>query len=73
MLFQKKIEKSCTYCVHGPKLEEDQILCVKKGVVPCKKCRKFTLYESAVSFFCFNIFLLFKQFLNTICHTIFFI
>ena len=42
MLFQKKIEKSCTYCVHGTKLEEDQILCVKKGVVPCKKCRKFT-------------------------------
>ena len=42
MLFQKKIEKSCTYCVHGTKLEEDQILCVKKGIVPCKKCRKFT-------------------------------
>ena len=23
MLFQKKIEKSCAYCVHGTKLEED--------------------------------------------------
>ena len=42
MLFQKKIEKSCTYCVHGTKLEDNQILCVKKGVVPCNKCRKFT-------------------------------
>ena len=42
MLFKKKIEKSCAYCAYGTKLEDDQILCVKKGVVKCGKCRKFS-------------------------------
>jgi hypothetical protein len=44
MLFKKKIEKSCAYCAYGTKLEDDQILCVKKGVVKSGKCRKFS-YE----------------------------
>ena len=43
MLFRKKIEKSCSYCAHGTKIDEDQVLCIKKGVVPvCGKCRKFS-------------------------------
>lgn len=42
MLFKKKIERSCAYCAHGTKLEDDQILCVKKGVVKAGKCRKFS-------------------------------
>ncbi|MDD6199685.1 MAG: hypothetical protein PUB93_00235 [Firmicutes bacterium] len=42
MLFRKKIEKSCAYCAHGAKLDEEQVLCVKKGVVPlCGCCRRF--------------------------------
>lgn len=41
MLFMKKIERSCDYCVYGTKLEGQQILCAKKGVVTCKNCRKF--------------------------------
>lgn len=42
MLFRKKIERSCAYCVHGGKLDEEQILCVKRGVVSIEgKCRKF--------------------------------
>lgn len=42
MLFRKKIEKSCAYCAHGAKLDEEQVLCTKKGVVPlCGRCRKF--------------------------------
>lgn len=42
MLFRKRIEKSCQYCSHGAKLNDEQILCVKKGVVtPTSKCRKF--------------------------------
>ena len=42
MLFRKKIEKSCLYCVHGTALEENQVLCVKKGVVSAEKpCCKF--------------------------------
>ena len=42
MLFRKKIERDCAYCLHGTRLEEDQILCAKKGV-KCSgdKCRKF--------------------------------
>ena len=32
MLFRKKIEKSCTYCLHGTGLEDGKILCSKKGL-----------------------------------------
>ena len=42
MLFRKKIERACGYCTHGTKLEDGQILCVKKGIrLPEYKCRKF--------------------------------
>lgn len=42
MLFRKKIQKSCAYCTHGTALEDEQILCNKKGVVSAvAKCRKF--------------------------------
>ena len=43
MLFRKKIEKACTYCVHGTQIDQEQVLCIKKGVVAMEgKCRKFT-------------------------------
>lgn len=42
MLFRKKIEKSCLYCAHGTVIDGEQVLCIKKGVVPLDgKCRKF--------------------------------
>lgn len=42
MLFRKRMEKSCTYCSFGTKLEGNQIQCAKKGVVPVtNKCWKF--------------------------------
>ena len=42
MLFRKKIERSCVYCVHSTKLDEEKILCVKKGICPIDHaCRKF--------------------------------
>jgi len=41
MLFKKKILRSCDYCLYGTKLEGLQVLCAKKGVVTCEKCRKF--------------------------------
>lgn len=42
MLFRKKIEKSCSYCARGTKLDEDQVLCTRKGVVSVDgKCWKF--------------------------------
>lgn len=42
MLFRKRIEKSCGYCTYGTKLDDEQVLCIKKGVVTVdSKCRKF--------------------------------
>ena len=42
MLFRKKVERSCEYCRFGTKVDEEQILCLKKGAVDINaKCRKF--------------------------------
>ena len=42
MLFRKNITRACSYCLHGTQIDEEQVLCVKKGVVPVDgKCRKF--------------------------------
>ena len=42
MLFRRKIEKFCSYCVHSAKLDGESCLCAKKGVVDAgSHCRKF--------------------------------
>ena len=42
MLFRKKIERSCSYCVHSTCLEDGSILCAKKGMKePDDKCLRF--------------------------------
>ena len=42
MLFRNDIERDCAYCAHGTPIDEDKILCVKKGVVSADKpCWKF--------------------------------
>lgn len=42
MLFRKKIERSCAYCIHGAALEDGQILCAKKGLKSVEdKCFRF--------------------------------
>lgn len=42
MLFRRKMEKSCAYCAHGAKLDEESVLCIKKGICPLAgKCHKF--------------------------------
>lgn len=42
MLFRKKIERSCAYCLYGAHLEDGQILCAKKGLRTTEeKCRRF--------------------------------
>lgn len=42
MLFQKNIEPRCAYCKKGISLDDEQILCSRKGVVnPGGACRRF--------------------------------
>lgn len=42
MLFRKKIERCCQYCTFSTDLDEDTVLCTKKGVsAKYGKCRKF--------------------------------
>lgn len=42
MLFRKKIERSCAHCAYGVKLDDDSVLCAKKGVCSIwGKCRRF--------------------------------
>jgi len=42
MLFRKKIERACAYCLHGAQLEDDQILCAKHGLRALDdKCWRF--------------------------------
>ena len=42
MLFDKHIEPRCAYCQWATPLEEEQMICVKKGIVACGgSCRRF--------------------------------
>lgn len=42
MLFEKKIDPRCAYCERGAKLDEDSVVCIKRGVVSAGgSCRKF--------------------------------
>lgn len=43
MLFRKKMPRCCSYCIHGTKLNDEEVLCAKRGVRSVEKaCRKFT-------------------------------
>ena len=36
------MERSCQYCRFGTQMNEEMMLCAKKGIVqPCDDCRKF--------------------------------
>ena len=42
MLFRKDIDPRCASCPRGNELDEDRVLCPKKGVVsPSDHCRSF--------------------------------
>jgi len=42
MLFRKKLPRSCSYCKWGTSIQNDQVLCIKQGVVSAfYSCRKF--------------------------------
>ncbi|MDE6107453.1 MAG: hypothetical protein K2F83_02110 [Oscillospiraceae bacterium] len=41
-LFQENMDPRCAYCAKGSFLDDEQILCAKKGVVPASgHCRAF--------------------------------
>ena len=43
MLFRKKHPRACGYCTYGAKLNDGQILCVKKGLQSeDNACRRFS-------------------------------
>lgn len=42
MLFRKKIERHCSYCLFSGKINDEQMICEKCGVVPADHhCRRF--------------------------------
>ena len=42
MLFRKDLEPYCAYCAHGSSLDDETVICVKKGIVKkWGKCRAF--------------------------------
>ena len=42
MLFRKKMPRSCTTCLHSAVFNEDQYICIKRGVVENTfSCRKY--------------------------------
>ena len=42
MLFRKKMPRACKYCARSARLDEETLLCAKKGVVSIDgSCRKF--------------------------------
>ena len=42
MLFRKNIARSCAYCRFGAKLNTQEILCTKRGIVSTEtSCRRF--------------------------------
>ncbi|MBR7081437.1 MAG: hypothetical protein IKI49_01830 [Oscillospiraceae bacterium] len=42
MLFSKKIEPSCSYCRLGRRISDEEVACIKKGVVSSgASCRRF--------------------------------
>lgn len=43
MLFRKKHPRACEYCSYGTKLNDEQILCVKRGIRGNDAvCRRFS-------------------------------
>ena len=42
MLFRRKLPKACQYCRHSTQVDDEFMLCVKKGIVSGDKtCAKF--------------------------------
>ena len=43
MLFRKKIEPRCAYCAKGSQINDEEVACIKRGIVPADHhCGSFT-------------------------------
>lgn len=43
MLFDKKIDPSCSYCKYGSTIGDGEVVCIKRGVIPAwHSCRRFS-------------------------------
>ena len=43
MIFRKNIDRYCTYCRHAGKIDDDQMICSKKGIVSSgHHCKRFS-------------------------------
>ena len=36
MLFRKKIDPRCAYCEKGARINDDEVACVRRGIVPAE-------------------------------------
>lgn len=45
MFFDKNIEPCCSYCVNGNKISDDEVICVKKGIVTTGDCCGKFVYD----------------------------
>lgn len=45
MLFRKSIEPRCTYCQRGAEVDEDHVICAKKGIVSAGSHCRFFKYD----------------------------
>lgn len=42
MLFRKNIDPRCAYCQRGAQINEREVACVKRGIMPVEgSCRRF--------------------------------
>ncbi len=42
MLFNKNIQPCCSYCQSGSKINDEEVMCLKRGIVSAfGSCRKF--------------------------------
>ena len=42
MLFRKNIEPRCAYCAHAGRIDDNEVACPRKGIVPAGgSCRRF--------------------------------
>ncbi len=44
-LFSKKIEPSCSYCLHGSRIGDTEVACLRRGIVSSAGCCRKFVYD----------------------------